>query len=154
MRSTLLLAAALPAIRTALVRVLAVPDSEHLDRSPLTYWDTPRISHEPDPTSPVVSIEYTVAPTSRAAFLSAMQALRGSRLRSGAIRWNLYRAGEDLQIFVEQFEVATWQEHERQHQGRLTAEDQAIEDAAFAHITGQPRPHHLLPAGEPDTAGS
>ena len=29
---------------------------------------------------------------------------------------------------------------------RLTAEDQAIEDAAFAHLTGPPRPHHLFAA--------
>ena len=37
----------------------------------------------------------------------------------------------------------------RQHDGRLTAEDQAIEDAAFAHIVGTPRAEHLLPPGTP-----
>ena len=29
--------------------------------------------------------------------------------------------------------------------GRLTAEDRAIEDAAFATVTGRPRTQHLLP---------
>jgi MFS family permease len=145
LRITLLIAAGLLALSAATVGVLRIPDGENLDRSPLAYWDTPRISHDPDPTSPVVvSVEYTVAATSQADFLIAMQALRGSRLRSGAVRWNLYRIGEDPQVFVEQFEVASWQEHQRQHEGRLTAEDQAIEDVAFAHVTGPPRPRHLL----------
>jgi hypothetical protein len=45
--------------------------------------------------------------------------------------------------------VRTWQEHQRQHDGRLTAEDQAIEDAAFAHVVGTPRTRHLLPPATP-----
>jgi hypothetical protein len=43
--------------------------------------------------------------------------------------------------------VVYWSEHHRQHDGRLTAEDQAIEDAAFAHIVGTPRTQHVLPSG-------
>ena len=42
--------------------------------------------------------------------------------------------------------MPSWQEHERQHEGRLTGEDKAIEDAAFAYVTGKPRTHHLLAA--------
>ena len=38
------------------------------------------------------------------------------------------------------------QEHQRQHEDRLTAEDKAIEDAAFAYVVGSPKTHHLLPA--------
>ena len=76
-----------------------------------------------------------------------MRAMRRSRLRSGSSRWNLYRVGENPHRYVEQFEVPSWEEHELQHQGRLTADDQAIEDAAFAHITGRPQAQHLLPAG-------
>jgi MFS family permease len=34
----------------------------------------------------------------------------------------------------------------------VTAEDQAIEDAAFAHVVGTPRAQHLLPPGTPRTA--
>src|SRR5829696_3819808 len=54
-------------------------------------------------------------------------------------------------LFLEQFQVPTWREHQRQHDGRLTAEDQAIEDAAFTHIVGAPRAQHLLPPGTPAT---
>ena len=144
--SALLAAAAMLALSAALVGVLRVPDSDLLDRSPLAYWDTPRFVLEPEPTTPVVvSIRYVVDEAGRTAFLAAMQSMRGSRLRSGAIRWQVYRVGEDPGSFVEQFEVPSWQEHQRQHDGRLTMQDKAIEDAAFAHIVGRPQPEHLLP---------
>jgi MFS family permease len=150
LRTTLLICAGLLAFSTMMVVVLRVPDSQHLDRSPLAYWDTPRFAIEPDRTSPVtVSIRYQVHPDQQAAFVAAMEPMRRSRLRSGAIRWNLYRVGEDPNQFVEQFDVASWNEHQRQHDERLTAEDQAIEQAAFAHVAGTPQPHHLLPATEP-----
>ena len=70
--------------------------------------------------------------------------MRRSRLRSGASRWELYRVGEHPDLFTEQFQVPSWREHRLQHDGRLTAEDQAIEDAAFAHTIGTPRTRHLL----------
>lgn len=149
LRLALLLAAGLVAVSVGLVAVLRVPDNDQVDRAPVAYWDTPRLSDEPDPaTGPVmVSVRYTVEPAQQAAFLEAMQALRGSRLRSGASRWHLYRVGEDAREFLEQFEVPTWQEHQRQHDGRLTADDQAIEEAAFAHLAEKPRSQHLLPPG-------
>ena len=76
-----------------------------------------------------------------------MESMRRSRLRSGASRWDLYRVGESPDLFLEQFQVPTWREHQRQHDGRLTAEDQAIEDAAFAHVVGTPRDPAPAPAG-------
>ena len=147
LRTALLAAAVMLAGSTLMVLVLKVPDSHQLDRSPLAYWDTPRFTHDPEPAAPVViSIQYEVEPAQQPDFLDAMQDMRRSRLRSGAIRWELYRVGEDHRRFVEQFEVATWDEHRRQHDGRLTAEDKAIEDAAMSHIVGRPVPLHLLPA--------
>ena len=80
------------------------------------------------PASPVtVSIRYQVNPNQQAAFITAMQPMRRSRLRFGAVHWNLNRVGEDPTLVVEQFDVASWHEHQRQHDGRLTAEDQTIE---------------------------
>ena len=92
-----------------------------------------------------VIVEYHVPPDRETDWLSAMQAMRRSRLRSGAFRWELYRVGERPDRFVEIFAVPSWAEHERQHQHRLTAEDQAIEEAAFAHTTTTPRAEHLRP---------
>jgi len=102
---------------------------------------------EPAPqTGPVVvSIEYDVADDQEALFLTAMDDLRLSRLRSGASRWELHRVGESPEVFVEQFQVPTWAEHLRQHEGRLTGEDEAIEAAGFAHVLGTPRTRHYLP---------
>ena len=144
----LAVAAALIGVSVLTGLVLRVPDSQGLDRSPLAYWDTPRLQVDPDSGSgPIlVSIQYSVDDESHSEFLEAMQAMRRSRLRSGSTRWSLYRVGEDPHLFVEQFEVPSWQEHHHQHEGRLTAEDKTIEDAAFAHIVGTPQTHHLLPA--------
>jgi MFS family permease len=135
--------------------LLPVPDSQHMDRSALSYWLPPPVAVEPEPDSGpiVVSIEYQVAPDQEAPFLTAMEAMRRSRLRSGASRWELYRVGEHPDLFTEQFQVPTWREHQLQHDGRLTAEDQTIEDAAFAHIVGAPHTRHLItPATARDTS--
>jgi Transmembrane secretion effector len=117
----------------------------------MAYWGPATVALEPEPDAGpiVVSIEYEVSADQEADFLSAMESMRRSRLRSGASRWDLYRVGESPDLFLEQFQVPNWREHQRQHDGRLTAEDQAIEDAAFAHIVGAPRAQHLLPPGTP-----
>ena len=148
LRAALLTAAGLVAVSALTGIVLRVPDSQGLDRSPLAYWDTPRLALDPDSADgPVtVSIQYRLDDANRDAFLAAMPAMRRSRLRSGSTRWDLYRVGEDPHLYVEQFSVPSWAEHERQHEVRLTAEDKAIEDAAFAFVTGEPVTRHLLPA--------
>ena len=144
-------AAALVGVSALVGLVLKVPESESLDRSPLAYWGAAPLALMPEPDAGpiVVSIEYSVLPDQEAAFLLAMESMRRSRLRSGAARWDLYRVGESPDRFLEQFQVPTWAEHQRQHDGRLTAEDQTIENAAFALVEGTPRTQHLLP---PDAA--
>ena len=148
LRVALLAAATLVGVSVLVGLVLRVPESQGLDRSPLAYWDTPRLQLDPESGSGplVVSVQYEVDDDHRLDFLDAMWLMRRSRLRSGSTRWDLYRVGEDPHLYVEQFEVPSWQEHQRQHEGRLTAEDKAIEDAAFTHIVGSPKTHHLLPA--------
>lgn len=142
-------AAALVGASAVLGIVLKVPENQDLDRTPLAYWGPAPVVLAPDVDAGpiVVSIEYEVPADQEDGFLLAMEAMRRSRLRSGASRWNLYRVGESPDLLLEQFQVPTWQEHQRQHDGRLTAEDQAIEDAAFAYVVGSPRTRHLFPAG-------
>ncbi len=124
-----------------------VSESGTSDRAPLAYWADPTLGVEPEPgAGPVqVVVEYQVAPEREAQWLAAMQALRGSRMRSGAFRWELYRVGERPDRFQEVFAVPSWEEHVLQHDHRLTAEDQAIEDAAFALAVATPTAEHLLP---------
>jgi MFS family permease len=152
----ILVPAALVGVSAGLGVVLKVPESEQLDRSALAYWGAAPVVPEPEPDAGpiVVSIEYEVDADRETDFLVAMEAMRRSRLRSGASRWDLYRVGENPCLFLEQFRVQTWQEHQRQHDGRLTAEDQAIEDAAFAHVVGTPRTRHLLPSSTPRMSSS
>ena len=148
LRTAVIIAGALVVASALGGLVSPIPDNQHLDRTPAAYWGPATITLEPEPrTGPVVvSVEYDVADDQEADFLTAMEDLRASRLRSGASRWELFRVGESPEVFVEQFQVPTWSEHLRQHEGRLTAEDQAIEDAAFAHVLGIPRSRHYLPS--------
>jgi MFS family permease len=124
-----------------------VPETGHLDREPAIYWPEARLAIDPEPdTGPVmVTVEYTVTADREAAYLEAMAGLRQSRRRTGATRWELYRDGDRPNRFVEIFSVPSWQEHLRQHEGRLTAADQEVEEAALAFSDPPARAEHLLP---------
>jgi quinol monooxygenase YgiN len=111
-----------------------VPEAGHLDPQPITYWTVPQLAYDPEPdTGPVlIAVHFTVAAERQHDFLTAMDQLRRSRRRTGATRWELYRDGEHPERFVEIFRVPTWDEHLRQHEGRLTATHRTIEEAALA----------------------
>jgi MFS family permease len=124
-----------------------VPETGHLDREPAVYWPEARLAFDPEPdTGPVlVTVEYTVTPERETAFLEAMDHLRQSRRRTGANRWELYRDGERPDRFIEIFSVPSWEEHLHQHEGRLTAADREVEEAALAFSDPPARAEHLLP---------
>ena len=126
---------------------LRVPDTGHLDREPAVYWPEARLAVDPQPDSgPVlVTVEFTVTPERESAFLEAMDHLRQSRRRTGATRWELYRDGDQPDSFIEVFSVPSWEEHMRQHGGRLTATDKEVEEAALGFSDPPPRAKHLLP---------
>ena len=75
-----------------------------------------------------------------------MELVRRSRQRTGATRWGLFREGEEARRFVEVYLVPSWDEHLRQHGGRLTGTDRDFERTARALAEGEPRVTHLLPA--------
>ena len=83
-----------------------------------------------------------------AAFVTAMADLERSRRRTGASDWQLYRDGADPQRFFEVFEVPSWDTHVRQHGGRLTGADAAIEGRADELATGPSDVHHYFPADD------
>jgi MFS family permease len=146
---TVLLAAVVLLTGVIAGMVWQVPETGHLDPQPaIIYWTDPRLAFDPEPEAgPVlVTVEFTVAPERQTAFLEAMAQLRGSRLRTGATRWELYRDGQRPNRFVEMFSVPSWEEHLRQHHGgRLTGTDKEIEEAALAFSDPTPRAEHLLP---------
>jgi MFS family permease len=124
-----------------------LPEAGHLDSELAVYWPEARLVVDPEPdTGPVlVTVEYVVSPDREAAYLEAMDQLRQSRRRTGATRWELYRDGDRPNRFIELFSVPSWEEHLRQHEGRLTAADQEVEEAALAFSDPPPRAEHLLP---------
>jgi quinol monooxygenase YgiN len=95
----------------------------------------------------LVTAVYQVAEENHEAFTEAMKAVRGSRLRTGATRWGLFRDGEQPERFVEVYQVPTWEEHLRQHEGRLTGSDEEAEERAAALARGPAEVTHLLSAG-------
>jgi MFS family permease len=126
---------------------IRVPETSHLDREPAVYWPEARLAFDPQPdTGPVlVSVEFIVTPEREVAFLEAMDHLRQSRRRTGATRWELYRDGDRPDRFIEIFSVPSWEEHLRQHGGRLTATDREVEEAALGFSDPPARAQHLLP---------
>lgn len=144
-------AAALVALAAVAGLALRLPENQHLDRSPAVYWGDAGALIDPSvETGPVaVTVEMTVAPEDEEAFLEAMQDMRRSRLRSGAVRWDLWRVAEQPNTFWEVFVVPSWDEHVRQHEVRLTAEDEAIEKRAFSLTSRAPVGRHLVPPDAP-----
>jgi quinol monooxygenase YgiN len=133
------------------VRFWPLHDIATLNRDPAVYWPEPHLTLEPDPgVGPVlVTVKYTLRPEREAEFVAAMQAVRRSRQSTGAIRWGLFREGEAAHRFVEVYQVASWDEHLRQHGGRLTGADRAAEQRAWALADGEPEVSHLFPAMDP-----
>ena len=147
LQMTFFIAAVLVLASVATGLVWRVPETGHLDPEPAIYWPEPRLAFDPEADSgPVmVTVEYTVTPEREEAFLEAMDQLRLSRRRTGATRWELYRDGDRPDRFVELFSVPSWEEHLRQHAGRLTAVDREVEEAALAFSDPPARAEHLLP---------
>lgn len=128
-----------------------IPESENADREPVNYWGetVTGLAAEPDSGPIQVMVRFRIRPQDEAAWLEAMDGLRRSRLRTGAYRWELYRIGEDPGSFVEIFTVASWAEHRRQHETRLTLDDQLIEERALAFSVEPATAVHLLPPEPP-----
>jgi len=149
---TFLIAAAVMAAGVATIRLWPLLDTRGIDRSLAVYWPEPHLVLESDPEDrPVlVTTTYTVAPENEQAFLHAMKWVRGSRMRTGAVEWGLYRDGETARRFVEYFVVPSWEEHLRQHRDRLTGFDRQREEQADALSNPPSQTVHLIAADVPD----
>ena len=142
-----LAAGVITAAGAATIRLWPLIDVHHLNRDLAVYWPEPQLRVEPDPSAGpvVVTVTYVVAPDNEPAFLDAMTAVRRSRMRTGAVQWGIFRHGEKPDRLVEIYVVPSWDEHLRQHSGRLTGTDQEIERRARAFAETEPEVTHLLP---------
>jgi MFS family permease/quinol monooxygenase YgiN len=141
-------AAAVMLLGAVTVRLWPLPDLRGASREPAVYWPEVQLTDEPDRrVGPViVTVSYRVPPSRQREFFEAMKLVKGSRQRTGATRWGLFREGEAEHRFVEVYQLLSWDEHLRQHGGRLTTEDQVAEQRAVALVEGRPEVRHLLPA--------
>jgi MFS family permease len=99
----------------------AIPPDE---LRPAGDWPAPPApSDTAQPAGPVmVSVEYRPRAGQRGAMLAALRDTRFSRRRTGATSWRLWQDAADPGRIVEQFVVASWDEHLRQHD-RVTHRD-------------------------------
>jgi MFS family permease len=148
---TFLVAAGLMAAAAASIRIWPLVDTSRMERHTVARPD-PAVELEPDADSGPVVVRTTYSiPSERVRdFIRAMERVRGSRLRTGATQWGLFRNGERPGEFEEIFVVASWDEHLRQHRERLTATDLAYEEVATALSETAPRTWHLLPTDVDD----
>ncbi|MDR7274123.1 MFS transporter [Catenuloplanes atrovinosus] len=147
-------AAALMLAGALTLRFWALIDTRTMDRAPAVFWPEPHLTLEPDPrTGPIlVTVRYKVSAANAPAFVTAMDAVRRAVQRTGAYRWGLFRDGAGSGTFVEVYLVSSWEEHLRQHTGRLTGADRAAEEHARSLADGPPEVSHLFPATAAPTA--
>ena len=102
------------------------------DLLPAGDWPAPNLAADGPPGGPVmVSVEYRALPEREDELLAALQDARFSRRRTGASSWRAWQDSGQPDRILEQFVVASWQEHLRQH-ARVTTRDQQRYDAIRA----------------------
>jgi MFS family permease/quinol monooxygenase YgiN len=124
-----------------------MPETSKLDRTPSAHWPAPQLMFTPNAgDGPVlITVTYKVPQENAVAFTEAMRNVGRSRRRTGALRWELFRDGNDPTRFVESYLVGTWAEHLRQHEHRLTGADRKIEEEALRYAASEPEIAHLFP---------
>jgi len=127
-------------------RFTAIPPPELL---PAGDWPQPNPAADASPGGPVmVTVEYLAAAGREDELLAALRGSRFSRRRTGASSWRAWQDSGEASRILEQFVVASWDEHLLQH-SRVTTRDQHRYDAIRA-MTAKGHPAavtHWLTAG-------
>jgi MFS family permease len=87
----------------------------------------------------LVTIEYRIDPARDADFRALMQESRSSRLRQGALGWELLHDIAEPDRYIEQIVDESWTEHLRRFE-RATATDVALRDRKLAFHVGEAPP--------------
>jgi MFS family permease len=102
-------------------RFQSIPPQELLPAGDLP---APHLAPDQTPDGPVlVSIRYVARPGLSDELMTALQRTRFSRRRTGATSWRAWQDADDPSRILEEFVVASWDEHLRQHD-RVTRRDQ------------------------------
>ncbi len=133
------IAAATGVVAMALVQRLAADRSMEEDLSPSRAFKAPVADVPPGAGHLVVTIEYFIDPARAAEFRVVMQESRRSRLRQGALGWQLLHDISQPARYVERIEDESWTEHLRRFD-RVTASDVALRDRKLAFHVGDAPP--------------
>lgn len=109
------------------------------DPTPAGPLSRPEVSAPPPSGHVIVTVEYRIDPANAAAFRALMEESRRSRLRLGALSWDLLSDIEHPGRFVEVIEDASWVDHLRRFE-RVTAADVALRERKLAYHIGEEPP--------------
>jgi MFS family permease len=109
------------------------------DLTPAKAWSPPAADTEPPPGRVVVCIDYRIDPARADDFRVLMQESRRSRLRMGALDWELWQDIAEPGHFVERITDENWTEHRRRFD-RVTASDVALRERKLAFHVGEEPP--------------
>ena len=109
------------------------------DPTPAGPLPRPEVTTPPESGHVLVTIEYQIDPANAAAFRALMAQSRSSRLRQGAVAWELLSDINDPGRFVEVIEDASWTDHLRRFE-RVSAADVALRDRKLAFHIGEAPP--------------
>jgi MFS family permease len=119
-----------------------------VDLSPSMHWPAPITSYaiQQDRGPVLVTVEYRIRPQDRQAFLQVLKELGLERRRDGAYRWGVFEDAADEGRLVENFLVASWMEHLRQHE-RVTNADRLVQECVVRfHLGDEPKVTHFIAA--------
>lgn len=133
------IAAATGVLAMWLVQRLVADRSMEEDLSPSRAFKAPVAEAPPQAGHVVVTIEYFIDPARAAEFRAVMQESRRSRLRQGALGWQLLHDISQPARYVERIEDESWTEHLRRFD-RVTASDVALRDRKLAFHVGDAPP--------------
>ena len=135
-----LVVAAATGVLTMLLANRWMSDSQAQDDlTPSSLFKVPVVKQPPGSGRVVLTIEYRIDPARADEFRALMRVSRRSRLRHGALSWELLRDINDPGLFIEQIVDESWTEHLRRFD-RVTTADVALRDRKQAFHIGDTPP--------------
>jgi MFS family permease/quinol monooxygenase YgiN len=135
----LLMAAGSGAVVMLVAQYLVSDLSIEEDLTPSREFKAPVAEAPPGVGRVVVTIHYQIDPARADGFRAVMQESRRSRLRQGALEWELLRDVNKPGHYVEQIIDESWTEHLRRFD-RVTASDVALRERKLAFHIGEEPP--------------
>jgi hypothetical protein len=101
----------------------------------------------PDQGPVLVTVKYVIDPAKAPAFLREIYKYQRVRRRDGATRWGVFSDTESPDVYLENFLVDSWAEHERQHY-RFTVADRELEKRVLSYALKPVEVKHYISARE------